>query len=43
MGRVALGRGDKEKAAPYFKKVIEVDPASPEAAQAQTQLDQLKQ
>jgi TolA-binding protein len=45
LGRLALNKGDAAGARKYFQSVIDVDPVSPEAAQATTmlrQLDQLK-
>ena len=42
LGLVALNRGDKGGAAKMMEKVMTVDPMSPEAAQAQTVIDQVK-
>lgn len=42
IGTIALGRGDKDRAAKALAQVIAVDPTSPEAAQARTALAQLK-
>jgi tetratricopeptide (TPR) repeat protein len=42
LGLVALNRGDKIEAAKFFERLLAVDPASPEAAQAQAVLEQLK-
>lgn len=39
---VAMNRDDSAEAIVFLEKVIEVDPASPEAAQARSLLDQLK-
>jgi Flp pilus assembly protein TadD len=43
LGRLAMRRGDTESARRYFQTVIDVDPVSPEAAQATTMLQQLAQ
>jgi hypothetical protein len=37
-----LNKSDTKAAIEYFTKVIEVDPTSPEAAQAKAVVDQLK-
>ena len=42
MGKVALNKGDTKGAIEAFNKVVEVDPTSPEAAQAKAVVDQLK-
>ncbi len=42
MGKVALNKGDTKGAIDAFNKVVEVDPTSPEAAQAKAVVDQLK-
>jgi tetratricopeptide (TPR) repeat protein len=42
LGKVALNKGDTKAAIDYFNKVVEVDPTSPEAAQAKAVVDQLK-
>ena len=42
LGRLALDRGDKPGASKYLDEVLTVDPVSPEAAQARTELDRLK-
>ena len=42
LAKVALNKGDTQGALDYFSKVIEVDPSSPEAAQAKAVVDQLK-
>jgi predicted TPR repeat methyltransferase len=42
LGKVALNKSDTKAAIDYFNKVIEVDPTSPEAAQAKAVVDQLK-
>jgi Flp pilus assembly protein TadD len=42
LGKVALNKGDTKGAIDFFNKVIEVDPASPEATQAKAVIDQLK-
>jgi cytochrome c-type biogenesis protein CcmH/NrfG len=42
LGKVALNKGDTKGAIDAFSKVIEIDPASPEAAQAKAVVDQLK-
>jgi len=42
LGKAALAKGDKDGAIQYFEKVVAVDPISPEAAQSQTLVDQLK-
>ena len=39
---VAINKGDKDNAKKLLDKVIQVDPASPEAAQAKAVLEQLK-
>lgn len=43
LGRLAMDSGDAEAARRHFQTVTEVDPASPEAAQATTMLRQLDQ
>lgn len=43
LGRLAMDRGDRESARKFFQIVVDVDPASPEAAQASTLLQQLNQ
>ena len=42
LGKVALNKSDTKSAIEYFGKVIEVDPTSPEAAQAKAVVEQLK-
>ena len=42
LGKAALAQGDKDGAIQYFEKVVAVDPISPEAAQSQAMVDQLK-
>ncbi len=42
LGLVALNKGDKDGAAKMFEKVVQVDPMSPEAAQAKAVIEQLK-
>jgi len=42
MGRVARDTGDLDGALKYFAKVIDVDPESPEAAEAKTAIRQLR-
>jgi tetratricopeptide (TPR) repeat protein len=42
LGKVALNKGDTAGAIAQFEKVIEVDPTSPEAAQAKAVVEQLK-
>lgn len=42
LGLVALNRGAKAEAAKFFEKLLAVDPASQEAAQAKAVLEQLK-
>jgi Tfp pilus assembly protein PilF len=42
LGKVALNKGDTKGAIDFFNKVVEVDPTSPEAAQAKAVVDQLK-
>ena len=45
LGRMALNKGDATTARKYFQTVLDIDPVSPEGAQATTmlrQLDQLK-
>lgn len=42
LGKVALNKGDTKGAITSFEKVIEVDPTSPEAAQAKAVVEQLK-
>jgi Flp pilus assembly protein TadD len=42
LGKVALNKGDTKGAIASFEKVIEVDPTSPEAAQAKAVVEQLK-
>ncbi len=42
LGKAALANGDKDGAIQYFEKVMAVDPISPEAAQSQAMIDQLK-
>jgi tetratricopeptide (TPR) repeat protein len=42
MGRIAKDAGDLASALRYFAKVIELDPASPEAAAAKTAIRQLR-
>src|SRR5262249_20973713 len=42
MGRLALARSDSSAAATFFQKTIDIDPASPEAAQAKAALAQIK-
>ena len=41
-GKVALNKGDTKGAIDAFNKVVEVDPTSPEAAQAKAVVEQLK-
>ena len=43
LGRLALTKGDNASARKYFQSVIDLDPISPEAAQATTMLRQLDQ
>ena len=43
LGRIAMNKGDAAGARKYFQTVIDVDPVSPEAAQATTMLRQLDQ
>jgi Flp pilus assembly protein TadD len=42
MAKVALNKGDKGMATALMQKVIQIDPLSPEAVQAQMALEQLK-
>jgi len=42
LGKVALNKADTKGAIDYFTKVIDVDPMSPEAAQAKAVIEQLK-
>lgn len=42
LGTIAMNRGDREAAMKAMAQVIDVDPTSPEAAQARTALDQLR-
>lgn len=42
LGKVALNKGDTKGAIEAFEKVVEVDPTSPEAAQAKAVVEQLK-
>lgn len=42
LGKVALNKSDTKGAIEYFNKIIEVDPTSPEAAQAKAVVEQLK-
>lgn len=42
LGKVALNKGDTAGAITAFEKVVEVDPTSPEAAQAKAVVEQLK-
>lgn len=41
LGRVAMNKGDKGDALKYFQKVVEIDPASPEATQARAAIEQI--
>jgi tetratricopeptide (TPR) repeat protein len=43
LGRMALTKGDTAAARKYFQTVIDIDPISPEGAQATTMLRQLDQ
>jgi hypothetical protein len=43
LGRLALDKGDAATARKYFQMVMDVDPVSPEAAEATTMLHQLDQ
>ena len=43
LGRIAMEKGDAAAARKYFQIVTDVDPVSPEAAQATTMLRQLEQ
>jgi tetratricopeptide (TPR) repeat protein len=43
LGTIAMSRGDKAAAMKAMAQVVAVDPTSPEAAQARTALEQLKQ
>jgi Flp pilus assembly protein TadD len=43
LGRIAMDKGDAAAARKYFQIVMDVDPVSPEAAQATTMLRQLEQ
>jgi Flp pilus assembly protein TadD len=43
LGRIALKKGDNASARKYFQSVVDLDPISPEAAQATTMLRQLDQ
>jgi len=43
LGRIAMDKGDAAAARKYFQTVTDVDPVSPEAAQATTMLRQLEQ
>jgi Flp pilus assembly protein TadD len=43
LGRIALNKGDTTTARRYFQTVLDVDPVSPEGAQATTMLRQLDQ
>ena len=43
LGRIALNKGDTSSARKYFQTVMDIDPVSPEAAQATTMLQQLDQ
>src|SRR5438128_12525512 len=43
LGRIAHNKGDAGSARKYFQSVIDVDPISPEAAQATTMLRELDQ
>jgi tetratricopeptide (TPR) repeat protein len=42
LAKVALNKSDTKGAIEYFNKVVEVDPTSPEAAQAKAVVEQLK-
>jgi tetratricopeptide (TPR) repeat protein len=42
LGTISMNRGEKEAARKTLSQVIDVDPTSPEAAQAKAALDQLK-
>ena len=42
LGKALLANGDKDGAIRYFEKAVAVDPISPEAAQSQAMIDQLK-
>lgn len=41
LGRIAMNKGDKGGALKYFQKVVDVDPASPEATEARAALEQI--
>jgi Flp pilus assembly protein TadD len=43
LGRIALNKGDTIAARKYFQTVMDIDPVSPEGAQATTMLRQLEQ
>ena len=43
LGRIALNKGDAAAARKYFQTVMDIDPVSPEGAQATTMLRQLDQ
>lgn len=42
LAKIALNRGDRDGAIKAFEKVMEADPASPEAAQSKAVIEQLK-